>query len=229
MSAKFVTWSVRNHPALRGSSQGIERIDWLCESLDSTLAHNLRRELFQSVSFTSPRSYTSIQNGQAAKSLQADWQPITEPTAILPDSLTPTLLGRIFARDITCTNPGNTDKLHRQMLDRCAALIGECPLVATAWPFIELNDSGVPFVRGTSTKLSEIVECHLAYRWTAEQLHLQLTGLSLPQIHAALGYYYDHKEECDALLQRVSEQSEILRDKHEDSALLSRLRSRLAK
>jgi hypothetical protein len=134
-----------------------------------------------------------------------------------------------FAGDITCTNPWNADKLHEGMLDNCAALIGERPLVSTAWPFIELNDAGVPFVRGTSTKLSEIIECHLAYRWTAEQLHLQLTGLSLPQIHAALGYYYDHKDEFDALLQRASEQSEVLRARHEDSVMMKRLRDRPAK
>jgi len=61
-------------------------------------------------------------------------------------------------------------------------------VVATAWPFVELNEAGIAFVRGTRTKVLEIAECHLAYHWDADQIHRQLSGLTLPQIHAALGY-----------------------------------------
>lgn len=101
-------------------------------------------------------------------------------------------------------------------------------MVATAWPFIERNDAGIAFIQGTRTKVTEIVECHLAYRWDAEQIHRQLVGLSLPQIHAALGYYYEHKAECDAQLESAHERSEDLRREFEDSALMQKLRSRLA-
>ena len=101
-------------------------------------------------------------------------------------------------------------------------------MVATAWPFIELNDAGIAFVKGTRTKVREIVECHVAYRWDAEQIHRQLAGLSLPQIHAALGYYYEHKTECDAQFESAHERSEDLRRKFEDSALKQNLRDRLA-
>lgn len=101
-------------------------------------------------------------------------------------------------------------------------------MVATAWPFIELNDGGIAFVQGTQTKVTEIVECHLAYRWDAEQIHRQLAGLSLPQIHAALGYYYEHKEDFDAQLESSHERSEDLRREFEDSMLMQKLRNRLA-
>ena len=97
----------------------------------------------------------------------------------------------------------------------------------TAWPFIELNEHGIACILGTSTKVTEIAECHLAYRWDAEQLHRQLTGLSLPQIHAALGYYYEHREECDAQLRRAHEQADIVRHSSEDGDLRRRLLSRL--
>jgi len=97
----------------------------------------------------------------------------------------------------------------------------------TAWPFIELNDHGIACVLGTSTKVTEIAECHLAYRGDAEQLHRQLPGLSLPQIHAALGYYYEHREECDAQLRRVHEQADGLRLCLEDTDLRRKLLSRL--
>lgn len=101
-------------------------------------------------------------------------------------------------------------------------------MVATAWPFIELNERGVAFIQGTRTKVTEIAECHLAYRWDAEQIHLQLSGLSLPQIHAALGYYYEHKSECDAQLHDAHDRSEDLRRGFEDPALMQKLRSKLA-
>lgn len=98
---------------------------------------------------------------------------------------------------------------------------------ATAWPFIELNEGGVAFIHGTRTKVTEIAECHLAYRWDAEQIHLQLSGLTLPQIHAALGYYYEHKTDCDAQLQNAHDRSEDLRRDFENPALMQKLRSKL--
>ena len=100
-------------------------------------------------------------------------------------------------------------------------------MVATAWPFIELNENGIAFVHGTRTKVTEIAECHLAYRWDAEQIHRQLSGLTLPQIHAALGYYYEHKSECDMQLQAAHDQSENLRRELENPALMQKLRSKL--
>ncbi|MEY3174981.1 MAG: hypothetical protein RLZZ436_2895 [Planctomycetota bacterium] len=98
----------------------------------------------------------------------------------------------------------------------------------TAWPFIEVNDRGIACIFGTSTKVTEIAECHLAYRWDAEQLHRQLTGLSLPQIHAALGYYYEHKDECDAQLRTACEQAANLRLSSEDDELRRKVLSRLS-
>lgn len=116
--------------------------------------------------------------------------------------------------------------------DRCNLLrpsrTGESPVAATAWPFIDLNDGGVAFIQGTRTKVTEIVECHLAYKWDAEQIYRQLGGLSLPQIHAALGYYYEHQAECDAQLESSESRSEELRRECEDSALMQKLRSKLA-
>lgn len=98
----------------------------------------------------------------------------------------------------------------------------------TAWPFIQVNDCGIACISGTSTKVTEIAECDLAYRWDAEQLHQQLTGLSLPQIHAALGYYYEHKDECDAQLRTACEQADSLRLSSEDDELRRKVLSRLS-
>jgi len=105
---------------------------------------------------------------------------------------------------------------------------GELVVVTTAWPFIGLNNEGVAFVHGTKTKVLEIAECHLAYQWDADQIHRQLSGLTLPQIHAALGYYYENKPECDRQLQGAHDRAEFLRREFEDPALMQRLRGKLA-
>jgi uncharacterized protein (DUF433 family) len=97
------------------------------------------------------------------------------------------------------------------------------------WPHIELDEAGTAFIQGTRTTVLQIVECHLAYRWDAEQIHQQLYGLTLPQIHAALGYYYEHKSECDDLLKSTYERSEVLRQEHENKILTQTLRGRISK
>ncbi|MFN9719336.1 MAG: hypothetical protein ACK58L_11605, partial [Planctomycetota bacterium] len=71
-------------------------------------------------------------------------------------------------------------------------------MVATAWPFIELNDGGIAFIQGTRTKVTEIVECHLSYRWDAEQIHLQLAGLSLPLFETSASAVYMFSVTCRA-------------------------------
>ena len=101
-------------------------------------------------------------------------------------------------------------------------------MIATAWPFIELNQEGIAFIKGTQTKVTEIAECHLAYRWDAEQIHLQLSGLTRPQIHAALGYYYEHQSDCDAQLQEAHDRSEDMRRRFENPSLMQKLRSKQA-
>ena len=101
-------------------------------------------------------------------------------------------------------------------------------MVTTAWPFIELDEAGVAFIHGTTTKVTEIASCHVGYRWDADEIYRQLSGLSLPQIHAALGYYYEHKLVCDAQLQNAQIQTENLRSRFENSALLEKLHGKPA-
>jgi uncharacterized protein (DUF433 family) len=97
-------------------------------------------------------------------------------------------------------------------------------MLATAWPFIELDDRGVPLVRGTRTKVFEIVADHRAYHWDAEQIHRQHSHLSLPQIHAALGYYYEHQEECDRQIEEALQRADDVCREAENPALLTKLR-----
>lgn len=46
-------------------------------------------------------------------------------------------------------------------------------------------------------KVVELVLEKTAYGWSPEELHFQHPYLTLGQIHSALAYYYDHKEQVD--------------------------------
>jgi len=63
---------------------------------------------------------------------------------------------------------------------------------------IHLDERGVAWVDDTNTKVKEIVLDKLADGSSPEEMHEQHPHLSLAQIHAALAYYYDHRETIDA-------------------------------
>lgn len=73
---------------------------------------------------------------------------------------------------------------------------------ALAYEHIQLDATGVPFVAGTTLKVVELVMAQIAHGWSAEELHFQHPYLSLGQIHSALAYYWDHKEELDSDIER---------------------------
>ena len=66
---------------------------------------------------------------------------------------------------------------------------------------IDFNETGTPIVKGTQTKVEEIVLDHIAWHWDAETIHRNHPHLSLAQIHSALAFYYDHQAELDASIE----------------------------
>ena len=93
-----------------------------------------------------------------------------------------------------------------------------------SYPHIEISPEGVATISGTTTKVVEIVQDHLAYHWHAEDIHRQHPHLTLAQIHAALTYYYDHQQqiekEIDRRLQHVSE----IKGRRADDTIRAKLR-----
>jgi uncharacterized protein (DUF433 family) len=65
-------------------------------------------------------------------------------------------------------------------------------------PHIRLDEQGRPWVDDTNVKVIEVVLDHLAYGWNAEPIQENHPHLSLAQVHAALGWYYDRQTELDA-------------------------------
>ena len=73
-------------------------------------------------------------------------------------------------------------------------------------------------------KVIEVAQDMIAHGWTPEEIHFQHSHLSLAQILAALGYYYDHKAEFDATIQESLRRVSELRDQAAESPLRKRLR-----
>jgi uncharacterized protein (DUF433 family) len=99
------------------------------------------------------------------------------------------------------------------------------PATATpTYPHITANADGVPLITGTTMKVVELVTAHLAHGWSPEELHFQFPHLSLGQIHAALGYYWDHRDEIDADIDRRARYVEQLRREVGPSVIAAKLR-----
>lgn len=96
------------------------------------------------------------------------------------------------------------------------------PVSATS--HIRLDDRGVAWIDETNTKVIEVALDRIAHGWSPEEIHFQHSHLSLAQIHAALGYYYDHKLEMDADIQRSVRDVEQLRAQAGESPIRKRLR-----
>src|SRR5436190_22327004 len=94
----------------------------------------------------------------------------------------------------------------------------------SATSHIKLDDRGVAWIDNTNTKVIEVALDMIAHGWSPEEIHFQHPHLGLAQIHAALGYYYDHKTEMDAQIQRSMREVERLRTHAGESPLRKRLR-----
>jgi uncharacterized protein (DUF433 family) len=92
------------------------------------------------------------------------------------------------------------------------------------YPHIETDADGVAFISGTTTKVIEVVQDHLAHHWHAEDICRQYPYLSLAQVHGALTYYYDHQQEIDTDLERRRRRVAEIKSRRADDALKDKLR-----
>ena len=97
---------------------------------------------------------------------------------------------------------------------------------ATAYEHIVISEAGVPVIDGTSVTVVELVlETH-AYGWSPDELQFQHPYLTLGQIHSALAYYWDHKDELDRDIERRLERVEQIRRDVGPSQLVERLKAK---
>ncbi|MBI4673166.1 MAG: DUF433 domain-containing protein [Chloroflexi bacterium] len=94
----------------------------------------------------------------------------------------------------------------------------------TRYEHVILNEQNTPIIASTNMKVIELVLDHIAYGWSPEELHFQHPYLSMGQVHSALAYYWDHKEELDQDIQRRLEKVEELRKSTPIPPLIERLK-----
>jgi uncharacterized protein (DUF433 family) len=76
---------------------------------------------------------------------------------------------------------------------------------------IYLDERGRPWIEGTNTKVIEVAMDKVAWGWEPEHIQRQYPHLPLSKIYAAFSYYYDHKDEIDAEIERQDKEVEALR------------------
>ncbi len=96
----------------------------------------------------------------------------------------------------------------------------------TAEPITHIlrDAAGLAWIDRTRIKVLEVALDHVAYGWSAEEIHRQHTNLSLAQIHAALAYYYDHQAAFDQQMTESLIEANRLAAATIDSPLRRRLR-----
>jgi uncharacterized protein (DUF433 family) len=89
---------------------------------------------------------------------------------------------------------------------------------------IELDSSGVAWVRGKQVKVIEIVIDRLAHGGDLKEIKSRFPTLSQQQVSTALDYFRDHRSEFQAEIERRWEQIRRLSIRDADSPFQRRLR-----
>jgi uncharacterized protein (DUF433 family) len=72
--------------------------------------------------------------------------------------------------------------------------------------------SGRPVIAGTTITVADIAIAKIFHGQDADGIAAWY-DLSLPQVYAALAYYYDHKAEIDADIKRRDEFADVMKEK----------------
>lgn len=96
-----------------------------------------------------------------------------------------------------------------------------------AYPHIEVSDAGKAFIvgEGFRFKVRMLVEERMATGADIEEIQRGHPQLTLSQIHSALAYYYDHKDEIDREIEQGRNFVEELRAKQGESSLIAKAKA----
>jgi hypothetical protein len=64
---------------------------------------------------------------------------------------------------------------------------------------------------------------HIFYSWTAEDILRQHDYLTPSEVHAALGYYFDHREQIDREIEAETAQARLDLKSNKDTPMAARL------
>ena len=99
----------------------------------------------------------------------------------------------------------------------------------TAYPHI-LKSDGEParLEKHARTRVAMLAADYLWRGWSAEEIVRHYPYLTLGEVHAALGYYFDHREEIDRELLEESRAADAWRKAHPTASELVRLKLAVA-
>jgi uncharacterized protein (DUF433 family) len=92
-----------------------------------------------------------------------------------------------------------------------------------SYPHVEVRDNGKAYIQGSGYKVRILVEEYLS-GMRPEEMEREHPRLTLSQIHGALAYYYDHKEEVDQEIEELRKLETRLRAEYEKSPAAEKLR-----
>ena len=96
---------------------------------------------------------------------------------------------------------------------------------ATVYPHILKNGTEPARLENHSrTRVAMLAADYLWRGWSAEEIVRHYPYLTLGEVHAALGYYFDHREEIDAELLEESRDADAWRKAHPTASELVRLK-----
>jgi hypothetical protein len=83
------------------------------------------------------------------------------------------------------------------------------------YPHIEkLADSPARLQSHPRIRVAQIVMDYLAYGWSVEEMCRQHTYLTPAEAHAAMGYYFDHRQEIEEEIQSEWQQAKNAQAQH---------------
>jgi uncharacterized protein (DUF433 family) len=86
---------------------------------------------------------------------------------------------------------------------------------------------GQPYVVGTDVRVVDVYNWHELQRCTPEQIVSEHPQLTLADIHSALAYYFDHRDEIQRDL-KAADESAVSEPVEQGPDFLERLRARIA-
>ncbi|HYE19785.1 MAG TPA: DUF433 domain-containing protein [Tepidisphaeraceae bacterium] len=99
------------------------------------------------------------------------------------------------------------------------------PIASPVATHIVIDDRGRSWIEGTNTKVVEVIADHLAWGWSPEEIHRNHPQLPLSKVFAAFSYYYDHRQDLDAEIERLNQETLAMRAAAGDSEFAARMRA----
>ncbi len=98
--------------------------------------------------------------------------------------------------------------------------------IVTAYEHLTFNEKGVAIIEHTRMKVTQLVSEVMAYGWSPQELHFQHPHLSMGQIHTALAYYWDHKEEIECQIEEEIVNATRMQTAVGETPLVQRLKAK---